>query len=109
MIFFLLIARFIVIDIAPLTVLFCSCPLFCNWPPLICNCPLLKDVSSNKKCLFDVLTSDHMLSSGDFWYKSLSQFLKIIPNRPPKHVITSTNVNKKAEKILTKFLSGDFM
>ena len=56
-----------------------------------------------------MLTSDYMLSSGDFWDKSLSQFLKIIPNRPPKHVITSTNVNKKAEKILTKFLSGDFM
>ena len=59
------------------------------------------------------LTSNHMLGSSNFWDKSLSRFLKIlklhsfhsgnfkifknafgqfIPNRPPKHVITGTNL-----------------
>ena len=39
-----LITRLIVIDIAPLTVLFYNYPLFCNYP-------LLKDISFNTKCL----------------------------------------------------------
>ena len=38
------ITRLIVIDVAPLAVLFCICPAFCN-------CPLLKDISFNTKCL----------------------------------------------------------
>ena len=74
---------------------------------LIYNCPLLKVVSF--KTVFAGLVwliSNHMFGSGDFWNKLPSWFLKIlklpewseentlwqfIPNRPPKHVITSTN------------------
>ena len=40
----ILITRLIVIDIAPLAVLFCNWPLFCNWL-------LLKDITFNTKCL----------------------------------------------------------
>ena len=40
-----IITSLIVVDIAPLTVLFCNCPL-------ICICPLLNDISFNTKCLF---------------------------------------------------------
>ena len=86
-----LITRFIVINIVPLAELFCNCPLFVGlvW-----------------------LTSGHMFGSGNFWDKSPSWILNVlkmssfytgnfkffknalgqfIPNRPPKHMITSTN------------------
>ena len=46
-----MIARLIVIDTAPLTELFCNCPLFLNWPATNFNCPLLKDIRFNTKCL----------------------------------------------------------
>ena len=104
---FNIITRLIIINIAPIT------ELFCNWP-LICNCLLLK------VCVRLVrLTSNRMFGSGDFWDKSSSWFLKIlklpsfhssnfkffknalgqfIQNCPPKHVITSTT--------LLKMLSG---
>ena len=96
-----LITRLIETDIAPLIVLFCNCPLFCK-------CPLLKDISFITVFVGLVwLTSNHMVVSGNFWDKSPSLFLKIvfivleqfqkcqkcirliIPNRPPKHVITT--------------------
>ena len=91
----------IVIDITPLTVLFC-------------NCLLLKDINFKAKCLVGLvwLTTNHMFGSGDFW-DSHPRFLKtlklpsfysgkfvifkntlgqFIPNRSPKHVITSINL-----------------
>ena len=40
----LVITRLIVINILPLTELFCNFPMFCN-------CPLLKDITFNTKCL----------------------------------------------------------
>ena len=47
----LLITRLIVINIASLTVLFCSCLLFVTARSLIYNCSPLKDISFNTKCL----------------------------------------------------------
>ena len=39
------------------------------------------------------LTSNHIFGFGNFWDKSPMRFLKIeIPNRPPRYVITSTNL-----------------
>ena len=73
-----LITRLIVIDIAPLTMFFCNCPLFCK---LICNWPPLKHISFITKCL---------LVCCDFWHKSPLCYLEIlklpeqfIPNCPP--------------------------
>ena len=95
---------------------------------MICDCPLLKDSIFNKVFVGMVwLTSNHMFGLGDFWDKSPSWFLEIlklplfhssnfkiftfgqfIPNRPPKHVITSTdwtviwsNLLRKAETTTT--------
>ena len=59
-----IITRLIVIDIA---LLFCNCLLFCL---LVCGVT-------------------NLFCSGNFWHKLPSWFF--IPNRPPKHVITSTN------------------
>ena len=44
--------RLIVIDIALLTVIFCSLPCFVLARLLICNCPLLKDISFSTEYLF---------------------------------------------------------
>ena len=67
------ITQLIVINIAPLTVLFCNCEL-------ICNCPLLKNISFNFKFFVGLkwLTSNHMFGLGNFWDKSPSWFLKIL-------------------------------
>ena len=46
-----LITRLIVIDIAPLTVLFRNCRCIVIARSLICNCPLLKDININTKYL----------------------------------------------------------
>ena len=71
-----------------------------------------------------MINSNHMIGSGDFWDKSLSQFLKIlkllsvysrnfkifknalgqsVPNHSSKHVITRTN--QFLIKFLIKFLT----
>ena len=47
----LLITQFVVIDIAPLTVLFVITSCFLIAHSLICNWLLLKDISFNPKCL----------------------------------------------------------
>ena len=77
-----IITQLIVIKIAPLTELFC-------------NCPLLKDISFNTKFLGLVwLTSNHMFGSGDFWDKpkfSKMHSGNLSPYHPPKYVNTSTN------------------
>ena len=39
-----MITLLIVIDLTPLTVIYCNCPL-------CCNCPLLRDISFNTNCL----------------------------------------------------------
>ena len=103
-----IIARLIiVIDIAPLMMLFCNCLLFCNCPLVDCNCLLLKYISFNTKCFYR-----WFLCSANFWDKSPLQYLEIlklplfysgnfkifknalgqfIQNCPPKHMITSRN------------------
>ena len=50
-----LITQFVVIDIAPLTVLFCNHSCFLISLSLICNWLLLKDISFNAKCWFGVM------------------------------------------------------
>ena len=62
-----MITRLIVIDIALLMVLFCNCPLFCNYPLVICYCPLLKDIVFVGLVS---LNSNHIFGLGDFWNKS---------------------------------------
>ena len=69
-----IIARLIiVIDIAPLMMLFCNCLLFCNCPFVDCNCLLLKYISFNTKCFYR-----WFLCSANFWDKSPLQYLEIL-------------------------------
>ena len=87
-------------------------PLFCNCPLADLGFPAVKRYFFQYKVFVGLvrLTSSHLFSSGDFWDEFPSWFLKIlklpkfyssnfknfktlgqfIPNRPPKHVITST-------------------
>ena len=104
-----IITRLIVISIAPLTELFCNCRL----TDLLL--PAVKRYQFQYKVFVGLLwlTSKNKVGSGDFWDKSPSQLLKIlklpsfhsgkfkifgnaferfIPNHPPKHMITSTNL-----------------
>ena len=48
---YIIITRFIVINIAPLTELFCNWRLFCNCPLDDCKYLLFKNISFNTKCL----------------------------------------------------------
>ena len=112
----LIITRLIVIDITPLTMVFCSCPLFCNYPLADLQLSAVKRYYFQYKVFVGLvlLTSNYMFHSGNFRDKSTSWFLKIlklpsfysgnfkffknalgqlIPNCPSKHVITSTNFN----------------
>ena len=66
--------QLIEINIAPLTVLFVIARCFVISRSLICNCPLLKDISFNSFYWFGMinLVCDHMFVSGDFGDKSTS-------------------------------------
>ena len=102
------------IDIVLLTVLFCNCLLFSNRPLADLQLPALKRYQVQYKVFVGLvwLTSNDMFGSSNFWDKSPSWFLKnlklllfylgnfkifknahgqFIPNRPLKHVSTSTN------------------
>ena len=85
-------ASSLTLDIAPLSVLFCNCLLFCNYP--------LADLTGNHMFGLGDLCNDLSFYSGHFkiFKNTLGQFIQ---NCLPKHVITSTNLLKSAEKQLT--------
>ena len=72
--FMKLITRLIVIDIAPLTLLFYNIPLADLWLPAV------KRYYFQYKLFlgFVWLTSNHIFGSGDFWHKWPSWFSKIL-------------------------------
>ena len=110
--FLTVVTRLIVIDIAPLTALFCNCPFSDLQLPAV-----KRLVSIPSVCWFSVINQwlnvwfVRLLCKSPSWFlKSLKLFSfylgnfkilknalgQFIPNHPPKHVITSTNVQLKS-------------
>ena len=98
----IIITRLIVISIAPLTELFCKCSLFCN-------CPLLKDISFNTKCLL-VGKINHMIRTnnpifgsvdlGDKWFLWSLKILKL-----PWLIAVNYNHKKTLSKMFDSILN----
>ena len=98
----IIITRLIVISIASLTELFCKCSLFCN-------CPLLKDISFNTKCLL-VGKINHMIRTnnpifgsvdlGDKWSLWSLKILKL-----PWLIAVNYNHKKTLSKMFDSILN----